>query len=64
MQRSVCAFDPETGSELARLSSTVQPHLAQLSDDELIKEGRKELVRLHALTQGDADTARYEVRED
>ena len=64
MQRSVYAFDPATGAELARLSTTIQPNLAQLSDADVIKATRQEFVRLHSLTQGDADGARYEVHED
>jgi len=64
MHRSLYAYDPATGVELASLSATIQPHLAQLSDDDVIKEGRRELVRLHSLTQSQADGARYEVRED
>ena len=64
MLRVVCAFDPDTGAELARLSSTIQPNMPQLSDDRMVHEGRAELVRLHSLTKADADRARYEVRED
>ena len=64
MLRSVYAFDPVTGAELARLSATLQPNLPQLSDSDLLVESRRELVRLHTLTQASADTARYEIRED
>ena len=64
MQRSVYAFDPVTGAQIARLSATIQPYLAQLSDAEVVKATRQEFVRLHSLTQEDADGARYEVRED
>jgi len=64
LQRSVHAFDPLTGAHLACLSATVQPNLTQLSDADMIKTSRQEFVRLHALTQADADNARYEVRED
>ncbi len=64
MQRSVYAFDPSTGAEIGRLSASIQPNLAQLSDADVIKATRQEFVRLHSMTQADADGARYEVRED
>ena len=64
MQRSIYAFDPVTGAQIARLSATIHPHLAQLSDADMVKATRQEFVRLHSLTQEDADGARYEVRED
>ena len=64
MQRSVYAFDPVTGAQLARLSASIQPNLTQLSDADVVKATRQEFVRLHSLTQADADSARYEVRED
>ena len=63
MLRVVCAFDPDTGAELARLSSTIQPSAPQLSDVQMIHATRSEFVRLHSLTQLDADRARYEVHE-
>lgn len=62
--RVVCAFDPDTGAELARLSSTIQPNVAQLSDAQMIYASRPEFVRLHSLTQEDADRARFEVHDD
>jgi hypothetical protein len=64
LQRSVHAFDPVTGAHLGHISATIQPNLIQLSDAEMITASRQEFVRLHSLTQADADTARYEVRED
>ena len=64
MQRCVYAFDPDTGAEIARLSSTIQPNLPQLSDEDVVKESKREFVRLHALTQADVDGARYEVHEE
>lgn len=64
MQRSIHAFDPITGAELAVITATIQPNLTQLSDDDVIKASRQEFVRLHSLSQADADGARYEVRED
>lgn len=64
MQRCVYAYDPVTGAQLAVLTAIVQPNLSQLSDDEMIKASRQEFVRLHSLTQAEADAARYEVRED
>lgn len=64
MLRSVYAFDPVTGAEIGRLSATLQPNLPQLSDADLVAESRRELVRLHTLTQIDADAARYEIHED
>ena len=64
MQRSIYAFDPVTGAQLALMTATIQPGLAQLSDDDVVKASRQEFVRLHSLTQADADAARYEVRED
>lgn len=64
MQRSVYAFDPVTGAQLAVLTATIQPNFPQLSDDDVVRVSRQEFVRLHSLSQADADTARYEVRED
>ncbi len=64
MQRSIHAFDPVTGAELAVMTATIQPNLIQLSNEEMVKASRQEFVRLHSLTQEDADAARYEVRED
>ena len=64
MQRSIHAFDPVTGAELAVITATVQPNLIQLSDEDMVKASRQDFVRLHSLTQADADAARYEVRED
>ena len=64
LQRSVYAFDPVTGAQLARISASIHPNLAQLSDADVVKATRQEFVRLHSLTQADADSARYEVRED
>jgi hypothetical protein len=53
-----------TGAELAVITATIQPTLTQLSDDDVVKASRQEFVRLHSLSQSDADAARYEVRED
>ena len=64
MQRSVYAFDPVTGAQLARLSASIQPNLTQLSDADVVKAMRQDMVRLHSLTRAEADSARYEVRED
>jgi hypothetical protein len=62
--RVVCAFDPDTGTELSRLSSTVRPNISQLFDVQMVNASRPEFVRLRALSQIDADRARYEVYED